>query len=116
MYFNYNLSRNCQKKNTEKNFAFAIFGECLLPKMLYATQECTRVLQNYERSYVNINKHYNIKQLINKPIEKIKIFRYKKAELYSHPFATWLGTVEFRKNKTFKFLNFLTKTDKKLDT
>ena len=55
-------------------FAFEILGMFLLPKVLYAAQENTRVWPNYKRSYVNIKKHSNIRQLTNKPIETIKIF------------------------------------------
>ena len=44
------------------------------------------------------------------------IFIYKNVEIYSHPFAKWLWSVEFTKSKNSKFLIFLTKTDNKLDT
>ena len=42
-------------------FVFAILGVFLLPKVLYAAQECERVWSNYKRLYVNINKHSNFK-------------------------------------------------------
>ena len=42
-------------------FVFAILGMFLLPKVLYATQECKRVWPNYKRSYININKHSHIR-------------------------------------------------------
>ena len=42
-------------------FLFTILGVCLPLKVLYTTQEYEKVCPNYERSYVNINKHSNIK-------------------------------------------------------
>ena len=41
---------------------------------------------------------------------------YKKVKFYSHPCAKWVWPVEFMESKIFKFLIFLTETDKKLDT
>ena len=38
-------------------FVFTIFFVFLLPKVLYAAQECKRMWKIYKRSYVNINKH-----------------------------------------------------------
>ena len=42
-------------------FLFAILGVFLLLKVLHATRECKRMWKNYKRSYVNINKHSNMK-------------------------------------------------------
>ena len=42
-------------------FVFTIFFVFLLPKVFYAAQECKRMWKNYKESYVNINKHSNIK-------------------------------------------------------
>ena len=49
------------KKLKKTYFVFAVLYVFLLPKALCATQECKRLWQNYKRSYVNINKHSNVK-------------------------------------------------------
>ena len=59
------ISATIYKYTAEKTpkrtyFLFTVLDILLLPKMLYAAQECKRVWPNYKRSYVNINKHSNI--------------------------------------------------------
>ena len=50
-----------EKELKRTYFVFTILGMFLLPKVLYTAKECKKVCSNYKRTYVNINKHSNIK-------------------------------------------------------
>ena len=46
---------------TYKKVKILVTAICDMPKVLYAAQECKRVLANYRKSYLNTNKHSKIK-------------------------------------------------------